>query len=163
VVEEVVAHFSDRMLLGTGHIERDHLESEEDGVAVTWSLSWPAQQAAIAKATGRPLSPISVVARLRPAHIHGHLGGSYFGDWPMQIVTSRDARRQAPILLAIVEAECHQRIFETGGDWRLIPAYSSQVADATTTERRPSVARSSAVRMRDVPIPTAATLEADGS
>ena len=163
VIEEVVSHFSDRMLLGSGLIERDHAESDEDGVAVTWSLSWPAQRAAIAQATGRPLSPVSVVARLRPAHIHGHLGGSYFGDWPMQIVTSSDARRQAPILLAIVEAECHQRIFEAGGDWRLIPAYRSQVAEATTTKRRSGVARSSALQVRDVPVRITAPLEADGA
>jgi DNA-binding IclR family transcriptional regulator len=131
VVEEVMAAVSDQLELGLPSIARIESDSPAEGRAVRWSLSWPEQQAARIKVTGEPLAPVSVVARLRPVHIHGHLGGSYFGDWPMQIVSPEDAQRQATVVLAIIEAEFHQRIFETGGDWRLIPLYRRRVGEAT--------------------------------
>ncbi len=138
VVEEVMATVSDQLQLGVAVPTRDESDSPAEGRAVRWSLSWPEQQAALIRATGKPLEPVSVVARLRPVHIHGHLGGSYFGDWPMQIVSPEDAQRQATVVLAIIEAEFHQRIFETGGDWRLIPAYRRRIGEATDVEVAPT-------------------------
>lgn len=137
VVEEMLGEANDRLLLGSGKVERVEAETEADGASVRWSLSWPDQRAAIVRTTGKPLEPVSVVARLRPSHIHGHLGGSYFGDWPMQIVSIQDAERQAPILLAIIEAEIHQRVFEAGGNWRLIPAYCDRVGESRLAEPKP--------------------------
>ena len=137
VVEEVLGELNERLLLGSGTISRDTADSQGDGAAVAWSLSWPDQRAAIVRATGEPLAPISVVARLRPSHIHGHLGGSYFGDWPLQIVSAEDARRQAPVVLAIAEAELHQRIFDAGGNWRLVPAYCERIGESRLAEPEP--------------------------
>jgi DNA-binding IclR family transcriptional regulator len=134
VVEEILGELNDRLLLGSGTISKTEAESQADGAAVSWSLSWPDQRAAIVRASGMPLEPVSVVARLRPSHIHGHLGGSYFGDWPMQIVSADDARRQAPVVLAIAEAELHQRIFDAGGNWRLVPAYCERIGEAGLAE-----------------------------
>lgn len=138
VVEEILGELNERLLLGSGATTRDEAGSEADGAAVTWSLSWPDQREAIVRATGKPLEPIAVVARLRPTHIHGHLGGSYFGDWPMQIISADDARRQAPIVLAIVEAELHQRVFEAGGNWRLVPAYCQRIGESRLVEPEPT-------------------------
>lgn len=131
IVEEILETMSQRLLEGTGRVERTETDSETDGQAVTWSLTWPDQDLARVRKTGEPLGPVSVVGRLRFEHIHGHLGGSYFGDWPMQIVNEDDARRQAPIVLSIVEAEFHQRVFESGGVWRLIPAYCTSIGEAS--------------------------------
>ena len=134
VVEEVLRSVNDRLLLGSGRITRTEADSNAEGKEVSWSLSWPEQVSATKKATGEPLDPVSVVARLRPSHLHGHLGGSYFGDWPMQILTPEDARRQAPIVAVIVEAELHQRVFEAGGNWRLVPAYPQRVGEPAAVD-----------------------------
>jgi hypothetical protein len=129
IVEEILETMSQNLLAGTGRVERIETDSETDGQAATWSLTWPDQEVAKVRKTGKPLEPVSVVGRLRFQHIHGHLGGSYFGDWPMQIVNEDDARRQAPVVLSIVEAEFHQRVFESGGEWRLIPAYCTSIGE----------------------------------
>jgi IclR family transcriptional regulator, acetate operon repressor len=131
VVTEVMTVISDRLLGGKGRIGYAETGSDEEGLSADWTLRWPEQEAALLKQTDRPLEPVTVVGRLRPAHIHGHLGGSYFGDWPMQITTPADARRQAPIVLSIIEAEIHQRVFEAGGAWNLIPAYCEVVGEPT--------------------------------
>jgi DNA-binding IclR family transcriptional regulator len=129
IVNEVMTYASERLLNGTGRIDCVTSESDEEGLMTSWKLRWPEQEAARVKRTDRPLEPVTVVGRLRPAHIHGHLGSSYFGDWPMQITSPADARRQAPTVLAIVQAEVHQRVFEAGGAWELIPAYRDAIAD----------------------------------
>ena len=131
VVEEVLETVSTRLLAGRGRVERVDTDTAEEGLAVRWRLGWPEQELAIVRVTGAPLEPVSVVGRLRAAHIHGHMGGSYFGDWPMQIVNADDARRQAPVVLSIVEAEVHQRVFEAGGNWRIIPAYCEHIGEAS--------------------------------
>ena len=41
-----------------------------------------------------------------------------------------DAERQEPILRAIVEYELHERIFQ--GTWQVIPAFTSQDANAAS-------------------------------
>ena len=53
---------------------------------------------------------------------HPHLRGSQVGNWPLQVTSEEDARRQEPIVRAIVEAELHERVFE--GTWRIIPAFA---------------------------------------
>jgi hypothetical protein len=55
----------------------------------------------------------------------------------MQIVSADDARRQAPVVLAIAEAELHQRIFDAGGNWRLVPAYCERIGEAGLAEPEP--------------------------
>jgi DNA-binding IclR family transcriptional regulator len=159
VVEQVLAHFSRRLLADSGTIEYSRTESDEHGIAATWSLSWPEQRAAIVRVSGQPLPPISIVGRLRPAHIHGHLGSSYFGDWPMQITSLADARRQFAVISAIVEAECHQRVFEAGGAWRLIPAYSRR-AGATLSPSDGSGAQATPPEAMQIDPPAASPLEA---
>ena len=52
----------------------------------------------------------------------------------MQILTPEDARRQAPIVAVIVEAELHQRVFEAGGNWRLVPAYPQRVGEPAAVD-----------------------------
>lgn len=136
VVEDIMGVMSARLLGGLGRVDREETDTESDGMAVSWKLRWPDQELARVKATGAPLEPVTVVGRLRPAHIHGHLGGSYFGDWPMQIGTPADARRQAPLLVSIIEAELHQRVFEAGGAWRLIPAYCERIGEASLATQK---------------------------
>jgi len=130
----VMTFVSDRLLDSTGRVELVETDTEQDGMATSWKLRWPEQEAAFLKQSVIPLEPVTVVGRLRPAHIHGHLGGSYFGDWPMQILSAADARRQAPLVLSIVEAEIHQRVFEAGGAWQLIPAYRDSIDKPSTAK-----------------------------
>jgi hypothetical protein len=124
---------SDRLLDGKGRIDLIETDTEEEGLATSWNLRWPEQEAAFLKRTDQPLKPVTVVGRLRPAHIHGHFGSSYFGDWPMQITSPADARRQAPLILSSGEAEIHQRVFEAGGAWHLIPAYCESIGEPSLT------------------------------
>jgi hypothetical protein len=55
----------------------------------------------------------------------------------MQILTAEDARRQAPVVLAIVEAEMHQRVFEAGGEWRLVPAFCRRIGEHSLASPAP--------------------------
>jgi hypothetical protein len=59
-----------------------------------------------------------------------HLRGAVAGMWPCQVTGAADAERQEPILRAIVECELHERIFP--GTWQVIPAFTSQDANAAT-------------------------------
>jgi hypothetical protein len=68
---------------------------------------------------GGTVQPVQVVAWFAAGFTHPHFRGSRVGNWPLQVLTEQDARRQEPIVRAIVEAEVHERIFE--GTWRIIP------------------------------------------
>jgi hypothetical protein len=119
VLEEADAVF----LLRTGHVEFHPVPEGAGGDAeARWELSWPEQRAARNVRGGVGLGPVPVVAWSAAGLTHPHLRGSRAGNWPLQVVDEADARRQEPILRAIVEAELHGRIFEGLG--RIIPAAS---------------------------------------
>jgi hypothetical protein len=79
----------------------------------------PSSGARATFARGGEVPPIQVVAWFAAGFTHPHLRGSEVGNWPLQVTEERDARRQEPIVRAIVEAELHERIFE--GTWLIVP------------------------------------------
>jgi hypothetical protein len=122
ILEEVDATLLD----GTGALTREPAGDDgRGGLVARWSLSWPAQR-------DRGVDPVAVVAWFGASFSHGHLAGSSLGNWPLQVVDARDAERQAPIVRAIVEAELHQRVFDSRS-WRVIPGYTRLHPDAAAS------------------------------
>ena len=111
VVRNAFADADTMFLEGTGKVTRRSVEDDDGSVAEHWELSWPRQRDAVSR-DGGPVPPVQVIAWFRRSFNHPHLRGSTAGDWPLQVTTTEDAARQAPIVHAIVEAELHQRIYE---------------------------------------------------
>jgi hypothetical protein len=89
-----------------------------------WTLSWPAQREARSRNEGEQVAPIQVIAKMGRTALHGHVSGARAGDWPLQITNSDEAEAQEQLVRLIVEAELHQRIFDTDGYWRIVTAYA---------------------------------------
>ncbi len=119
LVRSVLAEADAEFLDGTGTVQRRRTEHDDGSVAERWELSWPRQRAATGR-DGGPVPPVQVVALFLRTFTHPHLRGSRAGDWPLQVTSEADARRQEPILRALVEAELHQRIYE--GRWWVVPS-----------------------------------------
>ena len=121
VVTEVLAGFNEVMLEGTGTIEGP-VHDSGTRLEARWELSWPQQRAAEHRIEpGRTVRPITIRAHFHHGWTHGHLAGCDTGDWPFQVTTEADARRQWPIVWAIAEAELHHRIFESNHPWEVVP------------------------------------------
>ncbi|MGH3824548.1 MAG: hypothetical protein ACRDRA_17200 [Pseudonocardiaceae bacterium] len=118
VVRGVLAEADKMFLENTGEITRYRVEQEDGSVGERWELSWPRQRDAVSR-DGGPVAPVQVIAWFQRSFNHAHLRGSTAGDWPLQVTSTDDAMRQAPIVRAIVEAELHQRIYE--GRYPVIP------------------------------------------
>ena len=111
------------VFLGGGGTVHLHAGDDRDGGSFAhWELSWP-EQRDTAAGTGR-VEPIQVIAVFGRGNTHPHLRGAVAGMWPCQVIDEADAKRQEPILRAIIESELHQRIFQ--GTWRVIPAFNDQ-------------------------------------
>jgi hypothetical protein len=119
LVRAVLAELDETFLDRTGTITGRREDDVEGGVVQRWELSWPRQQSAVGR-DGGPVAPVQVIAHFRRSFNHPHLRASIGGDWPMQVLDADDAKRQEPIVRAIVETEFHQRIFE--GFWGIVPA-----------------------------------------
>ncbi len=125
LVRTVLDETDREFLRGTGTIEHRPVAEEAWGHAVAgWELSWPDQRKAENVRGGDRVGPVQVAAWFAAGFTHPHLRGSQAGNWPLQVTSEDDARRQEPIVRAIVEAELHERIFE--GTWRIIPAFASR-------------------------------------
>ena len=121
VVTEVLKRFNDVMLAGTGTIGGPIRVSGRNLVA-RWELSWPKQRAACHRIEpGKVVGPITIRAHFPEGWTHGHLAGSDAGDWPFQVTTRDDARRQWMTLWAIAENELHYRIWESYHPWAVVP------------------------------------------
>ena len=121
VAIEVLQRFNEVMLAGTGAIEGP-VHGSERGLEARWELSWPQQRAAAHRMEpGKPVGPITIRAHFPDGWTHGHLAGSDAGDWPFQVTTEADARRQWVILWAIAENELHHRIWESYHPWDVVP------------------------------------------
>ncbi len=121
VVAEVLQRFNEVMLSGAGRIEGPIVDSGQN-LEARWELSWPQQRAATHRIeAGKAVRPITIRAHFHDGWTHGHLAGSDAGDWPFQVTTEADARRQWSILWAIAEAELHSRIFESYHPWDVVP------------------------------------------
>lgn len=121
VVTEVLERFDEVMLADSGMIEGPAYIRGRD-LEARWELSWPKQRSAAHRIEpGKPVGPITIRAHFHEGWTHGHLAGSAAGDWPFQVTTEADARRQWTIIWAIAESELHHRIFESHHPWDVVP------------------------------------------
>lgn len=126
VAERVLGDMNDWLLDGHGTVATQPVHHDGDnGLEGSWTLSWPRLEQAKSVYTDAGLPPVTIAA-VYPGHwTHGHLARIHTGlpaevtAWPMQVRTEEDAERQEPVLRMIAEAELHERIYQTNGDWRL--------------------------------------------
>ena len=127
VIRRILDQTNAVFLRSTGTIHHRAGEDRDGGAYAHWELSWPEQRHAAARHGGR-VEPVQVIAVFGRGTTHPHLRGAVAGMWPCQVTDAADADRQEPILRAIVECELHERIFQ--GTWQVIPAFTSQDANA---------------------------------
>ena len=104
------------LLLDTGEITAAGVRrSATAGLDSVWALAWPQQRAARIK-------PIVIRAYFGVGSPHPHLQGATVGDWPLNVFDEHQAAAELATLRAIAAAEIHNLVFQTGGDYRIIPA-----------------------------------------
>jgi len=104
------------LLLGRGEMTATGARRSASGrLAAVWSLAWIEQEAARIK-------PIIIRAYFAVGSPHPHLQGGTVGDWPLNVFNSEQATAEMPTLRAIAAGEIHNLVFQTGGDYRVIPA-----------------------------------------
>jgi hypothetical protein len=104
------------LLLGTGEITATGVRrSATAGLEAVWALSWPEQRAARIK-------PIVIRAYFGIGSPHPHLQGGTVGDWPLNVFDEHQAAAELTTLRTIAAAEIHNLVFQTGGDYRIIPS-----------------------------------------
>jgi hypothetical protein len=104
------------LLLDTGEITATGVRrSASAGLNSVWALSWPQQRAA-------RINPIVIRAYFGIGSPHPHLQGGTVGDWPLNVFDEHQAAAELATLRTIAAAEIHNLVFQTGGDYRIIPA-----------------------------------------
>ena len=104
------------LLLDTGEITATGIRrSATAGLDAVWMLSWQEQRAARIK-------PIVIRAYFGTGFLHPHLQGDTVGDWPLNVFDDDQAAAELGTLRSIAAAEIHNLVFQTGGDYRIIPA-----------------------------------------
>ena len=104
------------LLLGAGQVTATGVRrSATGGLDAVWTLSWREQRAA-------RIQPIVIRAYFGISSPHPHLQGGTVGDWPLNVFDEEQAATELPTLRAIASAEIHNLVFQTGGDYRIIPA-----------------------------------------
>jgi hypothetical protein len=74
----------------------------------------PEQRAAI--------KPIIIRAYYGSGFLHPHLQSGTVGVWPLNVFDEEQAAGELPTLRAMAAADLHNLVFQTGGDFRIIPA-----------------------------------------
>ncbi len=125
VVGDVLGQANREFLLDTGELRATGVRSEEGGfLAARWTLTWPEQRGTApvgGRGGGAHLAPVEVAVVFPAQMHHPHLCGSAGGFWPFNVESAEDAEKLRPTLEAIVGAGLHQRVFEAGGAWQIIP------------------------------------------
>ncbi len=104
------------LLLDTGEITATGVRrSATAGLDSVWALAWPEQRAA-------RINPIVIRAYFGIGSPHPHLRGGTVGDWPLNVFDEHQAAAELATLRTIADAEIHNLVFQTGGDYRIIPA-----------------------------------------
>jgi hypothetical protein len=104
------------LLLDTGAITATGVRrSLSGGLDTVWSLAWPEQHRA-------RIDPIIIRAYFGVGSPHPHLQGGTVGDWPLNVFAEHQAADELATLRTIAAAEIHNLVFQTGGDYRIIPA-----------------------------------------
>jgi hypothetical protein len=104
------------LLLDTGEIAGTGVRrSATAALEAVWALSWREQRAARIK-------PIVIRAYFGIGSPHPHLQGGTVGDWPLNVFDEEQAATELATLRTIAAGEIHNLVFQTGGDYRIIPA-----------------------------------------
>jgi hypothetical protein len=104
------------LLLETGDVTVTGVQrAATGGVDAAWELSWPEQRAA-------GIKPIIIRAYYGSGFLHPHLQSGTVGDWPLNVFDEEQAAGELPTLRAMAAADLHNLVFQTGGDFRIIPA-----------------------------------------
>jgi hypothetical protein len=104
------------LLLDTGDMTTTGVRrTATGGLDAVWALAWPEQRAA-------RIEPIVIRAYFGIGSPHPHLRGGTVGDWPLNVFDDEQAAAELPTLRTIAAAEIHNLVFQTGGDYRIIPA-----------------------------------------
>jgi hypothetical protein len=104
------------LLRDTGEITATSVRrSVTAGLDSVWALAWPEQRSARIK-------PILIRAYFDIGSPHPHLQGGTVGDWPLNVFDEHQAAAELGTLRTIASAEIHNLVFQTGGDYRIIPA-----------------------------------------
>jgi hypothetical protein len=115
-VRQALGEIGAELLLDTGEITATGVQrSATAGLHSVWALAWPEQRAA-------RISPIIVRAYFGIGSPHPHLQGGTVGDWPLNVFDEYQAVAELPTVRTIAAAEIHNLVFQTGGDYRIIPA-----------------------------------------
>jgi hypothetical protein len=113
---QALAELNASLLLGTGEVTATGVRRSPDGgIEAVWALSWPEQQAA-------GIEPIVIRAYFGSGFAHPHLQSGTVGDWPLNVFDEEQAVSELPNLRAMAAADMHNRVFQLGGDVRIIPA-----------------------------------------
>jgi hypothetical protein len=119
---QALAEINANLLLDTGQVTATGARrSPTGGLTAVWALSWPEQ-----KAAGIP--PMVIRAYFGIGSPHPHLQGGTVGDWPLNVFDEEQAAAELPNLRAIASGEIHNLVFQTGGDYRIIPALLNRKA-----------------------------------
>jgi hypothetical protein len=104
------------LLLNTGELSSTGVRrSVTSRLEAVWELSWPQQRTA-------GIEPIVIRAYFGIGSPHPHLQGGTVGDWPLNVFNEEEAATELATLRTIAAAEIHNLVFQTGGDYRIIPA-----------------------------------------
>jgi hypothetical protein len=113
---QTLAEIDADLLLDTGETTVTGVRrSATTGLNSIWALTWPEQRAA-------RINPIVIRAYFGIGSPHPHLQGGTVGDWPLNVFDEHQAAAELPALRTIAAAEIHNLVFQTGGDYRIIPA-----------------------------------------
>jgi hypothetical protein len=116
VALQVLDELNADLLLDTGVVTVTGVRGDDHGGTVAvWALSWPEQDAA-------GVSPVEIRAYFGIGFLHPHLRGGTLGDWPLNVFDEEQAAAELPTLRAIASADIHNLVFQSGGDYRIIPA-----------------------------------------
>ncbi|RLP76778.1 hypothetical protein D9V32_03810 [Mycetocola tolaasinivorans] len=115
-VRQALGEINATLLLGTGRTEgTGPFRDPSGGLVSSWLLSWPEQRDV-------GLAPISVIATYGARFHHPHIRGATVGEWPLNVDSDAQALELLPIIRSIAAGDIHNLVFQTGGNWRIIPA-----------------------------------------
>jgi hypothetical protein len=113
---QALAELNATLLLGTGDVTATGVRRAPDGGSdAIWALAWPEQRAS-------GIEPIVIRAYFGSGFAHPHLQSGTVGDWPLNVFDEEQAASELPNLRAMAAADVHNRVFQLGGDVRIIPA-----------------------------------------
>jgi len=113
VARQALAEVNQQLLRGSGSVDETGVIRDGEGLAATWSLTWPEQR-------DRGIAPVEIKAWFGAGFHHPHLRGGTVHDWPLNVFDESDAAAQLPVLRAVVAADVHNLVFQA--DYRIIPA-----------------------------------------